>query len=139
MKFFVALMAGCLALISPAQAHSYKQKRIEIVHPWCRPTAKGDTVQVYALVRNLSRTTDRLVAVRTSFGTARIADAPARARGKLTIAAKGELALKKNGPYIEVAGAAKQLGEYDGFPLTLVFEKAGAIEIEVTVEEAGSH
>jgi copper(I)-binding protein len=50
--------------------------------------------------------------------------------------ASGELILKRDGPHIVLTGVKKQLGAYDAFPMTLVFERAGKVEIEVQVEEA---
>jgi copper(I)-binding protein len=35
-------------------------------------------------------------------------------------------------------GLRQKLREYDTFPLTLVFERAGRVEVEVLVEEAAT-
>jgi periplasmic copper chaperone A len=50
--------------------------------------------------------------------------------------AGGELILKRDGPHIVLTGVKKQLGAYDAFTMTLVFERAGKVEVEVQVEEA---
>ena len=39
-------------------------------------------------------------------------------------------------PNIMLLGLSKPLTTYDSFPMTLVFEKAGKLDIEVIVEEA---
>ncbi len=136
-RFAAAALVGCLAFGGAAEAHSYKQKRIEIVHPWSRPAAKGETVVVSMLLRNRAKGADRLVGVRSAFGgSATLAGAP---HGALAVPAKGEVALKRDGPHIEIATISKALDPYDGFALTLVFEKAGAIEVEVVVEDAAGH
>ena len=44
--------------------------------------------------------------------------------------------LKRGGPHILLSGMKKQLGAYDAFVMTLVFERAGKVEVEVQVEEA---
>lgn len=130
-------LAAMLALAGAAQAHSYKQKRIEIVHPWTHPAAKGETVTVSMLLRNLAKSADRLIGVRSAFGaTTTLVNVP---QGKLALPGKGEVALKRDGPHIEVANISKGLDPYDGFALTLVFEKAGAVDVEVVVEDAPSH
>lgn len=136
-RFAIVVLAACVALCGAAEAHSYTQKRVEIVHPWTQPAAKGETVVVSMLLRNLAKRADRLIGVRSAFGaSATIVGAP---QGKLAIPAKGEIALKRDGPHVEIANIAKTLDPYDGFALTLVFEKAGAIEVEVTVEDAAAH
>lgn len=133
----IALLAG-LMLASGAQAHSHKLKSLEIVHPWCWETeAATKTVAVYMTVRNSSRRADRLVRA-----TASIADkAELRAPGAdkplkaLDAKAGGELILRRDGPHILLTGVKRQLSPYDAFVMTLTFERAGKVEVEVQVEE----
>jgi periplasmic copper chaperone A len=54
----------------------------------------------------------------------------------LSVPAGGELALSADGPHLLLGGVKKRLSAYDSFKITLVFEKAGRMEIEVMVEEA---
>jgi hypothetical protein len=133
----IALLAG-LMLASGAQAHSHKLKSLEIVHPWCWETeAATKTVAVYMTVRNSSRRADRLVRA-----TASIAD-KAELRGPrddkpltaLDAKAGGELILRRDGPHILLTGVKRQLSPYDAFVMTLTFERAGKVEVEVQVEE----
>jgi periplasmic copper chaperone A len=133
-----ALLAGIM-LAGGAQAHSHKLKSLEIVHPWCWETeAATKTVAVYMTVRNRSRRPDRLVRA-----TASIAD-KAELRGpgddesvkSFDAKAGGELILRRDGPHILLTGVKRQLSPYDAFVMTLVFERAGKIEVEVAVEEA---
>ena len=44
--------------------------------------------------------------------------------------------LKRDGPHLELTGFKRQLDAYESFAMTLVFEKAGSVVIEVMVEEA---
>ena len=44
--------------------------------------------------------------------------------------------LVRNGPHLLLSGLKKRLDAYDSFKLTLVFEKAGSMVVEVAVEEA---
>jgi len=46
-----------------------------------------------------------------------------------------ELILKRYGPHILLTGVKKPLGAYDSFLMTLTFERAGKVEVEVMVEE----
>ena len=54
----------------------------------------------------------------------------------MSVPARGELVLSADGPHLLLGGFKKRLSAYDTFKLTLVFEKAGRIEVEVMVEEA---
>ena len=133
-----ALLA-VMMLAGGAQAHSHKLKSLEIVHPWCWETgAATKTVAVYMTVRNTSRRPDRLL--RASASIAEKAELRAPGEGKpaksLDAIGHGELILKQDGPHILLTGVKRQLDAYDAFVMTLVFERAGKVEVEVAVEEA---
>jgi copper(I)-binding protein len=49
-----------------------------------------------------------------------------------------ELVLGRGGPHFLLSDLAKQLAAYDSFPMTLNFERAGNVVIEVLVEEESS-
>jgi copper(I)-binding protein len=54
------------------------------------------------------------------------------------IKAGGQAELKPGGMHIMLVGLAAPLKEGQTFPLTLTFEKAGKVEVTVTVEKAGA-
>jgi copper(I)-binding protein len=62
-------------------------------------------------------------------------DAEGDVIASLSVGGKSEVNLKRGGPYILLTGVKKPLGAYDSFPMTLTFERAGRVEIEVMVEE----
>jgi periplasmic copper chaperone A len=131
-----AIVAACVAC--GAHAHSYKQKSLEIVHPWCLETSEK-TATIYMVVRTLTKRGDKLTAARTAIGTAELRE-PAAGDGSKPIAALEvksgkELTLKRGGPHILITGLTRPLGAYDSFLLTLTFARAGQIEVEVMVEE----
>ena len=133
----VALLASFM-LAGSAHAHSHKLKSLEIVHPWCWETAAGTkTVAVYMTIRNSARRPDRLLRATASIaGKAELraaGDTPAKS---LDAKAGEELILKRDGPHILLTGVKKQFGAYDAFVMTLTFERAGKVEVEVAVEEA---
>ena len=132
----VALLAGFM-LAGGAQAHSHKLKSLEIVHPWCWETeAASKTVAVYMTVRNSSRRPDRLLRATASIADkAELRGAGDDKRAKSFDAKPGELILKRDGPHILLTGVKRQLGAYDSFVMTLTFERAGKVEVEVAVEE----
>jgi copper(I)-binding protein len=53
----------------------------------------------------------------------------------LPIAVGQDVELNRSGPRLVLSGVTKQLHAYDSFNLTPVFERAGRIVVEVTVEE----
>jgi len=135
----LALAAAILiAAAGGAQAHSYKQKTLEIVHPWCWETSDA-SLSVYMVIRALTKRGDKLVAASTSIGKAELREAamPDRSRpaAALEVTSGKELTLKRGEAHILVTGVTKPFGAYDSFLMTLTFARAGKIEVEVQVEE----
>ena len=141
MSWFLNISGGRLLAIpallfalnaGPAQAHSHKVKHLEIVHPWCvetQDTAKP--VAVYMTIRKRAGRPDRLLRATTS-----IAAKTELSAGAIAVPGRGEVDLKRDGPQIRLSGMKKQLPAYDSFPLTLVFEHAGKVLVDVMVEDA---
>ena len=87
-------------------------------------------------IRNSGRAPDRLVsastprAARVELGNVR------KGATALVIRAGQELGLAGDGPSVMLIGLKKPLDAYDDFKMTLVFERAGPVAIDVMVEEA---
>jgi copper(I)-binding protein len=142
---FVAFFVLALAAASSAvTAHSHKKKGLEIVHPWTPATASGDakTSPVYMIIKNGGRRPDRLLSARTPAAgkiELRVQDsgaANASSTASFEIPAGGLLELKRGGPHLAALGLKKRLDAYQGFRMTLEFERAGRVTIDVIVEEA---
>ncbi len=134
----LALAAAALLFATAALAHSHKFKRLEIVHPWCIETNDtANPVSVFMTIKNSGRP-DRLLRATTSIaGKAELrAAGDDKAVASVGVATHGATDLKRDGPHIHLSGVRKQLAPYDSFLLTLVFERAGKVEVEVMVEEA---
>lgn len=123
-------------------AHGVKTKTIEIDHPWTYGTeVAGSDVEVGATIKNVGRATDRLIGARSPHAkSVEIVEpgpdgkSPQSVRAvELRPGARVELQL--SGRRLMLRGFSKPLPPWDSFPLTLVFEKAGPIEVEVLVEE----
>jgi copper(I)-binding protein len=134
-----------VALASPAaRAHSHKKKGLEIVHPWTAATqAAGGAVPVYMTLKSSSTTADRLVGAATPLAEKvelmeqkepGAAGLPTVVR-HVAVPAGASIRLNVGGPHVLLSGVKKRLNAYDTFPLTLVFEKAGKVVVEVQVEE----
>ena len=138
----LALAAAARVVATAAQAHSHKLKKLEIVHPWCIET--NDTakpVVVFMTIKNAGSKPDRLLRAAASIAGKDRAARGARPTRKACVIAsipvgRGEVNLKRGGPHILLTGVKKQLGAYDSFLMTLTFERAGKVEVEVMVEEA---
>ena len=140
----LALAAAAMLVAANAQAHSHKFKKLEIVHPWCIET--NDTakpVAVYMTVRNAGGRPDKLLSVTTSMAAkAELREAGAtpeaggNAIGSVVVGSRSEVDLKRTGAHILLSGMKKHLNPYDSFVMTLKFERAGKVEVEVMVEEA---
>src|SRR5437588_8356878 len=140
----LTLAAAAMLLATAAQAHSHKFKKLEIVHPWCIETSDAaKPVAIYMTIRNAGGRPDKLLSATTSMATKaelREAGAEPQTDGKVVasvaVGARGEVNLKRAGPHILLSGMKKQLSPYDSFFMTLAFERAGKVEVEVMVEEA---
>ena len=139
----IALAAAAMLVAAAAQAHSHKFKKLEIVHPWCIETIDtAKPVAVYMTIRNADGRPDRLLSATTSMAAkaelreAGAAPAEGNAIGSVAVGGRGEVDLKRTGPHILLSGMKKQLNPSDSFPMTLRFERAGKVEVEVMVEEA---
>ena len=141
----LAIVAAAILWAATAQAHSHKFKTLEIVHPWCIETEDAaKPVVVSMTIRNTGSKPDRLLRVsapntaKTELRAGGPPDAEGNAIASVPVERKSEVNLKRGGPYILLTGMKKPLGAYDSFPMTLTFERAGKIEVEVTVEETSA-
>ncbi len=143
-------IAGFLAyliltlFVSTATAHEYKQGALSIVHPWSRPVAAGiKTGAAYLSIRNDGKEADRFIGVKTDVCDtadmhATIQDGDVMKMRKL----EGGVALQPGttvkfepgGMHIMLMGLKQPLNEGSSFPMTLIFEKAGEVPVEVKIE-----
>lgn len=149
MRLSAPAILGALLLLLPGvpAAHEYASKGITVAHPWARATPGGVKVGgAYLEIRAATGKGDRLIAARSpAAGSAEIhshiveggisrmrrVDAIAVAGGKSVVLAPG-------GYHLMLIGLKQPLKEGDLLKLTLVFEKAGEIEVEATVEPVGA-
>ncbi len=142
------LLFACLFLFAtPLLAHSYKLGTIEIGHIWARATAPGaHAASVYVPFRNTGTETDELIGgstpvasnfmIHESYNENGIAKM--RMLKALELAPNKPVGMRPGGKHIMLTGMNRQLKEGDKFLLTLVFAKAGKIEVEVTVHAPGA-
>jgi periplasmic copper chaperone A len=134
-----AVLAGIFAT-HLALAHEFKIKDFEFIHPWTREPASGvKDVPVFMVLRNKASTPDRIVAVSSPFATRGELRA-GKSEGErqvsaIPVPADATIELNADAPHVLLRGLTEPLDGYQYFPLTLTFERAGQMEIEVYVEE----
>ncbi len=136
----IVLMAG------PAFAHGYKIGTLEIGHPWARETPVGAKVGAgYFKVTNSGSESDRLTGVETP-GAEKVeihemidenGVAKMRKMNDGLELPPGETALKPGGYHLMLMGLKEGLAEGMRVPATLIFEKAGRLDVELAVEAMG--
>jgi copper(I)-binding protein len=144
----LALAALLSAVAVPAFGHDYKLGALEISHPWTRatpPTAR--TGGGFLTIANKGAVPDRLIAARsTTSDKAEIHEV--RMEGNvmrmrelekgLEIPAGTTVMLKPGGYHIMFIGLRAPLAKDAKVPVTLVFEKAGSLDVVLDVEPLGA-
>ena len=138
-----AVLMGFVMLALPASAGDTKLGDLMIHQPWARASlGAGKAGAAYLTVMNKGTAPDRLVAVegdvanRVELHTHLMEDGVMKMRQVEAIeVAPGEpTVLKPGGLHVMLMGLKEPLVEGQRFPLTLVFEKAGRVQIEVAIQ-----
>jgi periplasmic copper chaperone A len=146
MKKLLLAFALCAGLGSAAFAQTGPAASLGIAHAWARATAAtAKTGAAYLTITNKGTNDDRLigvaspVAAKAELHTSQMDNNVMRMRPleAVEVKAGGKAELKPGGMHIMLVDLKAPLKVGDKFPLTLHFEKAGAIEIMVTVEKPG--
>jgi len=149
MKSLLSLALSAAVLLSgtaSALAQEFKVGAMQIEHPWARASAGPVRNGAAFLVIHNSGDADRLVAVagevaeRVELHTHIMENDVMKMRRveAIEVPADGMVALQPGGFHIMMLGLALPLEEGGHFPLTLTFEKAGSITVEVAVAGVGS-
>ncbi|WP_415763759.1 copper chaperone PCu(A)C [Pseudomonas sp. CP4] len=143
-KLFV--LAALLLPACFAHAHEYKAGALDIAHPWSQELPpNAPTVAAYFIIHNTGKSADRLLSV----------DSPIAAQAQLhEHVMQGDLMKMQQVPSVEIpAGGTvtfapmayhvmllnpsdrSLLSDGKRFPMTLHFEKAGDVSVEVAVQK----
>lgn len=144
-------LAATVALVAAgagvATAHEYSAKSVTVAHPWARATPPGAKVgAAYLEIAAAKQGADALIAARAEVAgrveihTHKHEDGIMKMQQieRLPVAAGQSVVLKPSGDHIMLMDLKKPLVEGDLLPITLVFEKAGEITVEATVEPIGA-
>jgi len=147
-KLLCAACAAAVLLAGPATASRiYNKGLIQLRNPWTRATPPGAEVAAgYVEIRNSGKEADRLVA----------AWSPAAARVELHVMTRDGgvmkmreaagfempprklLSLKPSGPHLMLVGLKQPLLKGQHIPVTLRFERAGEVRVELEVQASGA-
>lgn len=144
-------LALALALAVPALstvAHEYRLGSLEIVEPWARATPPtAQTGGGFLVITNKSNSSDRLVAAKSPAAD-KVEIHEMKMDGNvmrmrqldmgLEIPAGASVQLKPGGLHIMFMGLKAPFAKDAGIPVTLVFEKAGSIDVEMAVAAMGA-
>ena len=144
----VLLAAAICLLAGSAMAEDAKIGALEIIHPWARATPKGASIgAAYATIKNTGSVPDRLVggtmvgATSVEVHEMTMEDGVARMRpvkGGLEIKPGETVELKPGSLHVMFVGLKKPLAAGDHVNGTLVFEKAGTLNVEYEVLAMGA-
>jgi copper(I)-binding protein len=147
LKGLIAVCVGGMLADPPAAAHGYAQGDLHVRHPWTRATAAGERLGVaYLEIRNSGRAPDRLISASTPAGE-RVELHGSRSRGDtvkmrevkaIEVPARRRLILRPGGSQLVIVGLKKPLVKGDRVPLTLYFERAGEMRVELEVQPGES-
>ena len=146
----LAALAALIAspMLAPAaQADDYKLGPLQIDRPWTRATPGGaQTGGGFLNLVNTGGTPDRLVSARSpaadkvEIHEMKMEGSIMRMRELdkgLELPAGGTVELKPGGYHLMFMGLKAPFAAKSRVPLTLVFEKAGTIDVELDVEAMG--
>jgi copper(I)-binding protein len=131
------LAAPALLVATQALAHSYRHGDLMIGHAWCLPS-EGATTRAFMPLAVIQSQPDALIAARTEAAAAvefrPVANGPAAPRWD--IVPRRPIGMRADGPHLLLTGLTRPLKVRDRFPITLVFERNGATDVELWVERS---
>jgi copper(I)-binding protein len=144
----LALAASLAAIAFSAHARDYKIGAIEIKNPWTRATAPtAPSGGGFLVITNTGTTPDRLIAAKSS-AAGKVEIHEMKMDGNvmrmrevekgIEIPPGGSVELKPGGYHIMFMGLRAPFEKDTNVPATLVFEKAGSINVELSVMPLGA-
>lgn len=149
MKTLITALVALVALVVAAPAHDYKVGSLHIVHPWARATPKGASVGGgYMKITNNGTVADRLIGGSSPIaGRFEVHEMSVDDKGVmrmrmlkdgLEIKPGQTVELKPGSFHIMLVDLKQAMQEKDRVKGTLIFEKAGTVEVEYAVVAVGA-
>ncbi|HJV87286.1 MAG TPA: copper chaperone PCu(A)C [Noviherbaspirillum sp.] len=128
-----------------ANAQAYKLKELRLDNPYARATVPGQpSGGAFLTIENTGKEADKLVAASSPVAKSVQIHTMAMEGNVMKMREVSQIELKPSeklvmkpgeGYHVMLIGLAQPLKAGDKFPLTLTFEKAGKIEVSVTVQD----
>lgn len=144
MRNTLLAFAALLSFSAPLLAHEYKAGDLEIEHPWSlQVPAVSPNGAAYFVVRNHGHAADRLLGADTERAASAEVHEHLMKDGMMTmqkvdgvdVPAGGSLTFAPGRYHLMLFGLKKPLADGERFPLTLHFQKAGDVKVEVEVQK----
>lgn len=140
------LIAVAAIAAVPAAAHDYTAGDITIGHPWSRAAGAGGTGAGFLKLTNNGTQPDRLISATSPLAPVvelhtMVRDGDVmrmRPVQDITIAPGQTVELRPGGFHIMLVGLTAPMNQGTRVPLTLRFERAGEVQVELAVEAAGA-
>ncbi|MBR0667481.1 copper chaperone PCu(A)C [Roseomonas hellenica] len=140
------LIGAALLAALPAAAQDRRAGDLVIERPWSRAAGANATGVGFLTIRNTGAAPDRLlsasspIARRVELHTMSMDGAVMRMRPveDIAVPAGGTVQLAPGGLHIMLIGLTQPLAQGGRAPLTLRFERAGEVQVELSVEAAGA-
>lgn len=148
LKSLAAAAALTVLVSASAFAHQYKLGDLVIHHPWTRATPpKAMAAGGFAAIENTGSDDDRLISVSTPVaGRAEIHEMAVnngvmtmrQSENGFAVPAGATSEMKPGGFHMMLMDLKQPLVEGEKVPVTLTFEKAGEVTVELAVEKLGA-
>ena len=147
LKSSLLLAALLLPVFSAANATDYKAGDLLVSDPWSQELPpNAPTVAAYFVIHNTGATPDRLLSAETPVAdkaelhehVMQGALMKMQQMPSMAVPAKGDLTFAPMAYHVMLLGLKDRSVLADGkqFPLTLTFEKAGKVQVDVSVQKA---
>jgi copper(I)-binding protein len=140
------LATPLLSLALPAHAHDYRAGDLHIDHPWSRAAGANANSAGYLSIRNHGTQPDQLLsarspAVRTVELHTQLREGEVmrmRPVADIPLPAGQTVRLRPGGLHLMLIGLTEPLVQGMQVPLTLVFARAGEVQVMLAIEAAGA-
>jgi copper(I)-binding protein len=140
--FVVILVILTVTLSACAAKPAASVGSITIEQPWVRSAANGGNTAAFMIIKNSSNQADKLI--KADYNTAKMVTLMETAMkdGKMAMAdvaaieipASGQVELKSGGYHVMLMMLMEELKAGEKATITLTFEKAGAVQVEMPIK-----
>jgi copper(I)-binding protein len=143
---FLAAVPVLLAAAPVAIAQDARAGELEVQQPWTRAAGQGATAAGFMAISNRGAAADRLLSASSPAARAMelhsmVRDGDVmrmRAVEAIEVPAGQTVTLRPGGLHLMLIGLSRPLREGETVPVTLRFERAGEVRVDLAVQAAGA-